>query len=324
MTTDQEVTLGVPVYRGADFVAEALRSIQQQTHRQLRVLVSVDGPDDSDSEEAVRPFLDDSRFRMVVQPRNLGWARNISWLMDQVESPFWCYQQQDDLLEPRYLEALLAHAREAPEASIVYCDMERFGTKSGTITQKSLMGSAFTRQLTQMTERWAAVAFRGLTRLEAVRGAGGVPTNEADCYSCDTAWVAAAARYGEHHRLAVPLYRKRFHLENETLRWKAWSTERRAWAWLVHCADMVEQAMVLDIDHAERQLLWGAALVRVLSGRARPSVVPSAGTTSAEREEVLESFLGYLRNQRAIDLPRLLGVRWRRIRRWAWDFSWAG
>lgn len=182
MSSDDEVTLGVPVFRGQDFAAETLRSIQAQTHRDLRVIISVDGPDPA-SEEACRPFLADSRFRLVVQPENLGWVRNISWLMDQVETPFWCYQQQDDLLDPRYLETLVEHARRAPEASVVYCDIETFGDLEATITQSSLTGTPFVRQMTQLVERHSAVAFRGLTRVEALRHTGGVRPNEADDFS---------------------------------------------------------------------------------------------------------------------------------------------
>lgn len=320
MRTSDEVTLGVPVYRGAEFVAETLRSIQNQTHRDLRTLISVDGPD-PESEEACRPFLEDPRFRMVVQPENLGWARNISWLMDQVETPFWCYQQQDDLLDPRYLEVLVDHARSAPEASIVYCDIQTFGSWEATIRQRSLTGVPFVRLLTELVERHPAVAFRGLTRLNALRGVGGVPTNELECFSCDTAWVCAAARYGEHHRVPVSLYRKRYHPASVHRKWSEWSEERRTQAWAVHCADMLEQALAIHADQAERRLLWAAAAERVVSNRACPGYLPDSSLTRAGREELLESFLRYLRDERSVDLPRVLGARWRAIRRWAREHS---
>ena len=187
------VTLGVPVYRGQDHVVESLRSIQEQTHADLRVLISVDGPDER-SEEACRPFLDDDRFSLVVQPENLGWVANITWLMERVDTPYWCYQQQDDILHPRYLEALLADAARSPEAAIVYCDVQAFGDESVVMSQPSLTGSAFVRQLTLLAERDTSVEFRGLTRSEVLRGVGPVPSNPAGFFSVETAWVAAAAR----------------------------------------------------------------------------------------------------------------------------------
>ena len=66
MTGPETVTLGVPAYRGEAFIADTLASVQAQTHRDLEVLVSVDGPDPA-TEEACRPFLADPRFRLVVQ-----------------------------------------------------------------------------------------------------------------------------------------------------------------------------------------------------------------------------------------------------------------
>ena len=320
MSASEAVTLGVPVYRGRDFVAETLTSIREQTHRDLSVVISIDGPD-PESEEACSPFLEDPRFRMVVQPENLGWAQNISWLMDQVETPYWCYQQQDDLLDPRYLETLLDHARTAPEASIVYCDIETFGHWEATITQPSLTGTPFVRQLTQLVGRHAAVAFRGLTRLDALRAAGGVPTNEADCFSCDTAWVSAAARCGEHHRVPGSLYFKRYHPSSVHGGWSKWPGGRRAHAWMVHCADLLDQAMSIDADQAERRLLWAAAAERVVSNRVCSGYLPDSSLTPVGREDLLESFLRYVHDERFPDLPRLLGARWRRIRRCARDVS---
>ena len=88
------VTLGVPGYRGERFMAESLDSIRAQTCPDFEVLISLDGPQPS-LEEVCRPFLDDPRFRLVVQPERLGWVGNINWLMDHTTTPYWVYQQQD-------------------------------------------------------------------------------------------------------------------------------------------------------------------------------------------------------------------------------------
>src|SRR5579884_1352008 len=196
MPASRAVTVGVPVYRGERFVEETLRSLQAQTHREMIVAISLDGPDPV-AEALCRPFLDDPRFRLVVQPERLGWAGNISRLMASTETPYWCYQQQDDLLDPRYLEVLVDHAELTPNAAIVYCDIEAFGALSGTFTQPSVIGSGSGRQLALLYEGLAAVAFRGVTRLEALRNAGAIPSNEVDDFAAETVWMAAAARWGD-------------------------------------------------------------------------------------------------------------------------------
>ncbi len=68
-----------------------------------RLSVSIDGPDPA-CERMCGGFLDDPRFEVSIRPRRLGWARNIEWLQQQADGEFWYYHQQDDLVDPTYLE----------------------------------------------------------------------------------------------------------------------------------------------------------------------------------------------------------------------------
>jgi len=317
MSASDTVTLGVPVYRGERFIEETLRSIQRQTHPHIEVIVSVDGPD-ARAEALCAPFASDPRFRLVVQPRRLGWVGNITWLMSQVRTPFWCYQQQDDLLDPRYLEVLLDYARNAPEAAVVYCDIEAFGEYRATIVQSSVTGSAAARQLALLYEHHAAVAFRGLTRAQAL--ANGIPPNEIDNFACETAWMAAMARWGELRRVPVTLYRKRYHDDNEHTKWDRWPLEKRTKAWIVHCAAMLEQAMLVDATAHERRLLWLAAVGRLISPRTAARYLPVADLDAAQRAVMLYAFFDHVWTVRGIDVAALLEASWDDIRHWTSAF----
>jgi glycosyltransferase involved in cell wall biosynthesis len=59
------ICVAVPVWRGADYVAETLESVLRQRGAELRIIVSVDG-DDETSEAACRPFLADPRVQLLV------------------------------------------------------------------------------------------------------------------------------------------------------------------------------------------------------------------------------------------------------------------
>ena len=76
------ITVGVPVYKGADHIAKALDCLQRQTFRDFEVIISVDGGD-AETAAACRPFLADPRFRMVVHPERLDWFGNFNWLLQQ-------------------------------------------------------------------------------------------------------------------------------------------------------------------------------------------------------------------------------------------------
>jgi len=317
MSASDAVTVGVPVYRGERFIDETLRSIQRQTHANIQVIVSLDGPD-ARAEALCAAFTSDPRFRLVVQPQRLGWVGNIAWLMSQAGTPWWCYQQQDDLLDPRYLEVLLEHARGAPEAAVVYCDIEAFGAYRATIIQPSVTGGAVARQLALLYEHHAAVAFRGLTRADVL--AGGIPPNEIDSFACETVWMAVAARWGELRRVPVTLYRKRYHDDNEHTKWDRWPVEKRIKAWIVHCAAMFEQAMLVDATAHERRLLWLAAVGRLMSPRTAARHLPIGDLDAAQRAAMLYAFLDDVVTIRGIDVAVLLGERWEEIRRWTTGF----
>lgn len=312
------VTIGVPVFRGEAFVAEALRSIQLQTHRNLEVIVALDGAQ-PEAERACRPFLADSRFRLAVQPLRLGWAGNIDWLMAQVTTPFWYCHPQDDVVDPRYVEVLLQQALLRPQAAVVYCDIAAFGLHSELIVQASVTGDAIARQCTLLRDHFPAVAFRGLTRLEALRGAGGLRANEATDFAADTTWMAAAARWGELWRVPVAMYRKRFHANNEHRKWFVWPAERRERAWRVHCAEMLGQAMLVEATVEERQRLWRAAMARVTAARwgfGGPCAEGGDHAGAALRALLLDRFLDYLMTAGTLHVTAWLERDWEDLRRW--------
>ena len=312
----ETVTIGVPVYRGELFLEETLRSIQNQTYRDIVVIISLDGPEPA-SEQICQPFLKDARFQLVVQPENLGWVGNINWLMSRVESPYWCYHQQDDLIDPRYIEVLLAYAQRTPQAAVVYCDIEAFGLQTWKIAQPSVTGNASTRQLALLYAHHSAVAFRGLTRVEALRHSGGIRTNEVENYSADTTWMAAIARWGELHRLPVEMYRKRYHAENTHTKWGTWPIEKKMRAWIVHCTDMLEQAMLVDATLQERRLLWLAAVTRLA-----PAWMSGYLPFDDLRVPLLEGFLTYVKERKSVDIPSLLKSNWNNLEQWTRSFYW--
>ena len=318
MAAGGSVTIGLPVWRGEEFLEEALRSAQAQTYANFVCFISLDGPDPA-CEEICRPFLRDPRFRLVVQPERLGWVGNINWLMAHVETEFWTYHQQDDILDARYLEVLVDYARRTPDAALAYADIEAFGTHAATFTQPSVTGSASARQLALMYDHIAGVGFRGLTRAEAL--AGGIPLNEVDGFASPLAWMASVARFGELHRVPQTLSRKRYHAGNVHTKWDLWPVEKRTRAWMVHCASMFEQAMLVDAGPPERRLLWLAAVTRLMSPRTAARHVPLAAMDAAERTALLESFFDYVRTVKNLDVSGLLDASWDDVHRWTTGFS---
>ena len=319
----EQVTIGVPIYRGERYLDETLRAIQAQTHRNFTVLMSLDGPDPV-CEAICSRYLADERFRLTIQPARLGWVGNLNWLLGRVSGGFWYFHQQDDLTEPTYLGSLLTLARANPAAALVYCDVQPISRISVEVPFQapSVQGTPFIRQITMLNEHLAAFAFRGLTKAEAVRAAGPVPTNAACNFGVDITWLAAVARSGELLRLPVALYSKRYHDRNTESGWWEWPEGTKLDAWTVHCTDMLKAALAIEVTVEQARLLFLAATARLVSVKVSGPFLHRSDFTNAERTWLLRRFLDLLENSSGHYLEAMLGMRWANIRRLARSYAW--
>jgi hypothetical protein len=314
----RRVTIGIPIYRGELFLEESLASVRDQTYADFEAIMSLDGPD-PECEQICRKFLGDSRFRLVIQAERLGWMPHTNWLMSQVQTEFWHLQEQDDVIQPDFLETLMHHAVDQPAAAAVYSDLRTFGTTDTHMEMSPVLGSPMMRQMKLIHEHFPGVAPLGLIRTEALRLSGGLQGNEFENFAADTAFMSGLARGGELHRLPVELYRKRVHGTNTHATWWEWPMETRFQAWQAHCLEMLRQALLAEGTVKERRLLWLAVIERLLSKRTASSFLSATEQTTAERTELLESFLSRARNS-PIKIPAALDASWDEIESWTRNF----
>jgi glycosyltransferase involved in cell wall biosynthesis len=199
----------MPVYRGTTFVSESLPSILGQTHRDLRVMISVDGGD-AESARACEPYLADERVRLTLHDRRLGWVGNMNWLVDACDGDAFVYWQQDDLCEPQYLARLLALVREHPYPAVGYSDLRWFGGRDQVATQSSTVGFAQQRILAAI-EATGWIPLRGLIPTEVLRQASPFAGLSDSIAFSDYLFVFRLAMHADLLRLPEILYHKRAH-----------------------------------------------------------------------------------------------------------------
>jgi glycosyltransferase involved in cell wall biosynthesis len=261
-------TVCVPVCNGAAFVAETLAAIQKQTHRNFTALMSDDASDDG-SADICRSFTTDPRFRLVVQPVRLGWIGNTNWLLANATGELVCVQPHDDLPEPDYLARLVACLPAEPECALAFTDIHVFGLLDQIEHQESIRGDAAERARTFIANHYDGTAFRGLIRRKALAAAGGLRTNAMDNFAADVTWLARIAQAGEFRRVPLPLYRKRRRAESVSLQWGLWSNETKAAAYVMHCRELLHDALTLKLTPPERDRIVHTTLRRVLAIQPR-------------------------------------------------------
>lgn len=319
-----KVTVGVPIYKGERYLSEALSAVKAQTFADFVVLMSLDGGRDPECERICHQFCDtDRRFLLHIQDKRLGWVGNINWLLGQLKTEFWYFQQQDDLVEPTYLEELVGLAQLHPSASLVYSDLNPLGRIAGRFEQvPSVRGTKFIRMLTMLHEHLPAFAFRGLTRATAVSSAGPIRENSVGNYGVDLTWLTSIARAGELIHHPRPLYYKRYHENNTESKWWSLAVGDKLKAWATHCADILAEVMRIDGTAEEVRLLWFASLERLTSPSVSRTFLQLTSLDHLQRELLIETFLTEVKRLLGDELPRRTEWEWAVLTRSAELFVW--
>lgn len=256
------VTVCIPVWNGARFVAETLASVARQTYPNLHVVISDDASTDG-SAELCGSIAEQHGFELIVQPERLGWVANCNFLLERAAGDFVCILPHDDILDERYIEVLAAYLSATPVCAMAFCDIRAFGSRNEVQTQTSLVGSPFDRLYRHLTQHLDGTPFRGLVRREVLDRAGGLPANDFGGFAADVVWLAHLALEGEIHRVPEVLYSKRYHQGSTHAAWFHWDEEMKFAAWTDHCARLLKIALQLNLSAAEQWLIVDAA-VRLL------------------------------------------------------------
>lgn len=115
-----KVTIGVPVYNGGAFLAEALASLCAQSYGNIEIVVC-DNASTDDTEAICRSFVSlDPRVRYIRHPSNVGASRNYNRTLELSRGEFFKWAAHDDLCAPTLVESCLAELERRPGAVLAY------------------------------------------------------------------------------------------------------------------------------------------------------------------------------------------------------------
>lgn len=132
MTTQKReplVSIIIPSYRQAAYIAETLDSVLAQTYASWEALIIDDGsPDNTD--EVVQPYLErDARIK-YLKKENGGVAAARNYGLRAAQGEYILPLDADDVIAPRYLELAVEAFEQVPERRLVYCYARFFGART--------------------------------------------------------------------------------------------------------------------------------------------------------------------------------------------------
>jgi glycosyltransferase involved in cell wall biosynthesis len=130
MASVPPITVLMPVYNGAEYLAESIDTILQQTLGDFEFLIINDG-----SKDGSQAILDDYAARdariRVVQQANMGLAATLNKGLALARGEFVARQDQDDLSAPERLASQLAYLQAHPDCVLL-------GTRAAIMQDRTL------------------------------------------------------------------------------------------------------------------------------------------------------------------------------------------
>jgi len=223
------VTIGLPVYNGQRFLAEAIESLLAQTYRNIRLCISDNASTDG-TEAICRAFAArDSRVVYSRLTENIGGVPNHNRVAAEATGKYFMWASHDDLWRPDYVEKCVARLESDPGAVVAYTKIG-IVDDAGDVTK--LMDVAHTtdscrpaERLREFTDPYSILeVMYGLIRVDTLRKTLPMPLHPGN----DRLYFAAVALHGRFVQVPEHLYMRRDH-ENRTVNLYRHLRERYHW-----------------------------------------------------------------------------------------------
>jgi glycosyltransferase involved in cell wall biosynthesis len=123
LTTQPDISIGLPVFNGGRHLKSALSSLLSQDHHSYEIVIS-DNASNDETEEICRYFAaNDSRIRYFRQPTNVGAPLNFEFVLQNASGKFFMWAAHDDLWSTSFLSEAFA-LLSSPEIDFVFPSYE--------------------------------------------------------------------------------------------------------------------------------------------------------------------------------------------------------
>ena len=251
MKTQPLVSIGLPVYNGELFLAEALESLLQQTFTDFEIIISDNASTDQTKQICQDYATKDGRIRYYRSGQNRGAAWNFNRTFELARSPYFKWAAHDNLCASTYLEAcvnvldsdvsiVLCHA----QTVLVDCESQRLqfepsldcfvdplGNRFRKPGYSSSLNAAEPHQRYKdllFSVRWCFEVF-GLIRTDMLKRTSLIGSY----YGSDKVLLAELILLGRFYTLFEDLFFRRCHANqsstlNSTVEREAWINSRAA------------------------------------------------------------------------------------------------
>jgi glycosyltransferase involved in cell wall biosynthesis len=114
------VSVGMPVFNGEAFLADAIESILAQTFDDLELIISDNASTDRTQEICEHYAERDPRIRYVRQPKNLGASPNYNYTFHEARGEYFKWAAYDDVVRPTFIERCVEVLDRYPDVQLAF------------------------------------------------------------------------------------------------------------------------------------------------------------------------------------------------------------
>lgn len=208
------VTIGLPVYNGEAYLAEAIQSVLDQTYQDFELIISDNGSADQ-TENICREFAaGDSRIRYARSSENRGASWNYNRTVELARGEYFRWLAHDDVFAPQLLEKSVAVLVQRPE--VVSCitwfaDIDESGNvieiKRSTVRFDAPHPHERFRSMSELRSSYGCEEVFALSRISILRKTKLI----ANYVDSDRTLIAELGLHGPFFEIQEPLFFHRLH-----------------------------------------------------------------------------------------------------------------
>ncbi len=131
---EEKIDVLLATYNGEKYLNEQIKSILNQTYKNIRLIISDDCSKDNTRKILEEYAKKDDRIKLYFQEKNLGYVKNFEFLLKQVENKYYMLSDQDDVWLNKKIEKSIQFLKEN-NADLVFGDLEVVDQNLNTIYQ---------------------------------------------------------------------------------------------------------------------------------------------------------------------------------------------
>ena len=220
------VSIGLPVFNGERFLAEAIDSLLSQTYRDFELIISDNASTDRTDEICRAYAAQDPRIRYSRNAVNIGGMNNANLTFRLARGEYFRWAAHDDRCAPSLIERLVEELDKRPDVTVCFAasvSIDAEGTETGVRYPTEGTAARPSQRFRELTAtRHACEATYGVIRSDVLR-----QTRLQESYTAsDYVLLCELALRGRFHLVPELLFFKRYHDGNSYRDWRG----RMAWS----------------------------------------------------------------------------------------------